>query len=125
MPAGKVSLTVVVPVELDGPALETVILYWPVPPAVNVPCATFVTERSKTALSVVGGVVAGPLLPVQAAVVHSFGLLMLTWFEPSGFGALGLSVTSSTSIELPPDGIEAALVQVTFGTAPAQDQPAL
>ena len=62
MPAGSVSLTVVVPLELDGPALLTVIWYMPVPPAVNVPSADFVVVRLKVVAS--GGVVGfvtGPL----------------------------------------------------------------
>src|SRR5258706_13932515 len=116
MPVGKVSVTVVVTIELHTSALQTLIKYLRRPLAVNVPCATFVIERSKTALSVVGGVIVGPLLPPQ--VGHSFGFVTPTWLVPNGLGALGESVTSSTSIELPPDGMEFAFVQLTLGTAP-------
>lgn len=41
-----VSVTVVVPVVADGPALLTVIVYWPDPPAVKVDVAVLVIERS-------------------------------------------------------------------------------
>lgn len=47
MAAGNVSVTVVVPVVLDGPALLTVIVYWPLPPAVKVAEAVLVIARSK------------------------------------------------------------------------------
>src|SRR5260221_640185 len=118
MPAGKVSVTVVVPVELDGPAFATVILYCPVPPAVNVPCATFVTDRSKIVVSVGGGAMIGPLLALQLGLVHSLGLLTEATLLPSGFGALAEMFTSSSRIELPLAAIEFGLVQAIFGTAP-------
>lgn len=85
----------------------------------NVPCATFVTARSKTELSVVVGVETGPLL----AAFVSPGLLTLTVLAGSGLGAPAEIVMSKISRLSPPDGIEFALVQVTFGTTPVQDQP--
>lgn len=116
---------VVVPLECEGPALETVNLYWPLPPAVKTPCATLVMVRSKLMASGVVGVETGPLFARQEPVMHSAGLLMLTMFAPSGFGALGEIVTSSTSMLLPPEVIGFGLVQVTFGTVPEHAQPAV
>lgn len=52
MAAGKVSVTVVVPVVLDGPAFDTVMVYWPLPPAVKVAEAVLVMARSKVELTV-------------------------------------------------------------------------
>src|SRR5438477_180953 len=111
MPLGSASLTVVVPVELDGPALLTVILYWPLPPAVKVPCAAFVTARSKLVVTGVGGVTIGPLPPPH--VGHSFGFDNTTVFAPSVPDTPGATFTSSNNIMLPPAGIELAFVQVT------------
>lgn len=121
MPLGKVSLTVVVPVELDGPALVTVIWYWPVPPAVKVPCATFATERSKLMFSGVGPVLTGPLLPG----LPSDGLLTVAVLAASGSVALGEMVMSSSNMLLPLARIELLLVQVMPGTVPVQVQPGL
>lgn len=120
-PAGSVSATVVVPVEFDGPLFVTVILYWPVPPAVKAVFATFVTARSKTEFRVVAGVETGPLL----AALVSPGLLMLTVFGGSGFDAPAEMLMSSLSKLSMPDGIGFALVQMTFGTEPEHDQPAV
>lgn len=122
-PAGKVSVTVVVPVVLDGPLLVTVILYWPVPPAVNVPCATFTIARSKFGVSGVGPLEAGPLFALQLG--HSFGFDTVTRLAANGLDALAAMLTSSTSTLLPPDAIELELVQVTFGTLPVHVQPGL
>lgn len=119
IPAGKVSLTVVVPVEFDGPAFETVILYWPLPPAVNVPCATFAIERSKLLTTGVVPLDAGPLLPA----LESPGLLTVAVLATNGFDALAASVTSKINMLLPPAAIILLLVQLTFGTAPVQVQP--
>src|SRR5205085_77979 len=120
---GKVSLTVVVPVELDSPAFATVILYCPVPPAVNVPCATFVTDRSNVLVSGGAGAVNGPLF-WQLGLAHSLGLLTEATLLPSGFGALAAMFTSSSNMLLPPDGIEFGLLQLTLGTTPVHVQPA-
>src|SRR5258708_26755706 len=116
MPDGKFSSMVVVPVELDGPLLVTVILYWPPAPAVNVPTASFVTIRSKTELSVVVGVETGPLL----APFVSPGLLRVTVLAGSGFAAPAEIDMSSNKKLSPPEGIEFVFVQETFGTAPVQ-----
>src|SRR5437868_9120913 len=122
MPAGKVSLTVVVPVELDGPAFETVILYWPLPPGVNVPCATFATDRSKLVVTGVGPpVVAGPLPAPQ--VGHSFGFEIVTELAAMLPTTLAAMFTSKSSVLLLLDAIELLFVQVTFGTAPVHVQP--
>src|SRR5690349_16595687 len=118
MPDGKVSVTVVVFDESDGPAFETVITYWPVPPARNVPCATLATLRSKLPTTGVVPLDTGPLSLVQVA--HSLGLdtvALLAASTPDAFDAI---VTSSTRMLLVPDAIEFANVQVTFGTAPPQ-----
>lgn len=119
-PAGNVSVTVLVPVEFDGPALLIVMLYWPVPPLVKVPTAVLVIVRSKTELSGVGGVLTGPLLLVQ--VGHSFGFETVTWLAGNGFGAVGDKVTSRISNEFPPAGITFGFVQVMFGMVPEQVQ---
>lgn len=116
---------VVVPLECDGPAFETVNLYWPLPPAVNTPCATLVIVKSKLIASGVVGVETGPLLARQEPVMHSAGLLTLTIFAPSGLGALGEIWTSSTNMLLPPETIGFGLVQVTLGTVPEHVQPAV
>lgn len=120
-PVGNVSLTVVVPLESDGPLLVTVILYCPVPPAVNVPCAAFATVRSKLVLSEVGGVVIGPFPLVQLG--HSFGFETETTLPPKGVTAEEEIVTSRISMLLPPDAIELELVQTAFGAVPVQVQP--
>lgn len=119
MPAGKVSLTVVVPVEFDGPAFDTVILYWPLPPAVKAPCATFTIERSKLLTTGVGPLDAGPLLPA----LESPALLTVAVLAANGFDALAASVTSRINMLLPPAAIILLLVQLTFGTVPVQVQP--
>lgn len=116
--AGNVSVTVLVPVELDGPALLMVMLYWPLPPLVNVPTGVLVIVRSKTELSGVTGVVIGPLSEVH--VGHSFGLLTVTELPGNGFGAVGLIVTSKISMLVPPAAITFGLVQVMFGIVPEQ-----
>ncbi len=121
MPVGKDSLTVVVPVEFDGPAFETVILYCPVPPAVKVPCVTFATERSKLMFSGVVPVLTGPLLPG----LPSDGLLTVAVLAASGSVALGEMVMSSSNMLLPLARIELLLVQVMPGTVPVQVQPGL
>src|SRR5437868_14509594 len=114
MPAGKVSLTVVVPVELDGPALATVIRYFPVLPAVNVPCAVFVTERSKLVVTGVGPDEAGPLFAPQ--VGHSFGFDTPAVLAGRFPVTPAPTFTSRINMELPPAAMTFALVQVTLGT---------
>ncbi len=118
---GSVSATVVVPDESDGPAFETVTLYWPVPPAVNVPCAIFAIVRSKLVLSGVGGVVIGPLPPVQLG--HSFGFETETTLPLNGVVADEEMFTSKINMLLPPDAMEFELVQTALGAAPVQLQP--
>ena len=114
-------MTVVVPVELDGPALLTVIVYWPVPPAVNGAEAAFNTLKSKTILSGVRPLLTGPLLPG----LPSDGLLTVAVLAASGSDAPAEIVTSSSNMLLPLARIELVLVQVTFGTAPVHVQPGL
>lgn len=111
---------VVVPVESDGPLLVTVSLYCPEPPAMNWPTVVLATVRSKLLLT---GVV-----PLDAELLPAFaspGLLTEALLAGNGFGADGDNVTSSTIRLLPVGGIAVVLVQVTFGTAPVQVQPAL
>lgn len=71
MAAGSVSVTVVVPVVADGPALLTLIVYCPVPPAVNVADAVLVIDKSELT----------PTVSVSVAVllagVESIALLMV------------------------------------------------
>lgn len=111
---------VVVPVESDGPALVTVILYWPEPPATNWP--TVVLAICKSKLLVTG------VVPLEAELlpgVVSPELFNVTLLAGNGLGADGESVTSSTIIVEPPGAIEFVLEQVTFGTLPVHVQPAL
>lgn len=91
------------------------------PPAVNVPCATLVMDRSKLEVSGVGPLETGPLLALQPA--HSFGFDTVARFAGSGLAALAAMFTSSTSTLLPPEAIRLALVQVGVGTAPVHVQP--
>lgn len=112
------SVTVFVPVELDGPALLMVILYWPEPPLVNAPIAVLVMVRSKLELSGVTGVVIGPLSLVQ--VGHSFGLLTVAELPGNGLGAVGLIVTSKISKLLAPAAMTFGFVQVMLGIVPVQ-----
>ena len=63
----------------------------------------------------------GPLFEVQ--VEHSFGFETETMLPPSGVAALDEMFTSRIKMLLPPDAIEFALVQVTFGAAPVHVQP--
>src|SRR5437868_14642743 len=107
MPAGKVSLTVVVPVELDGPALATVIRYCPVLPAVNVPCAVFVTERSKLVVTGVGPDEAGPLFAPQ--VGHSFGCDITGRMGVVLPGTVAAAFRSRINMELTPAAMRLAL----------------
>src|SRR2546423_670298 len=121
MPVGSASLTVAVPLELDGPLLVTVILYRPLPPAINAPTVVLATDRSKEVETGVTGVMMGPLPPPQ--VGHSFGFEIETWLPgrlPVTFGA---TVTSRKRTLAPPDGMGFALVHRTLGTAPVQVQP--
>ena len=123
MPAGKVSITVVVPDEVDGPAFETVITYWPVAPARNVPCATFVTLRSKLVLTGVEPVETGPLSALQPG--HSFGFDTVALLAAKAPETPEAIITSRTKMLFVPDAIELAKVHVTFGTAPPHVQVAV
>lgn len=67
------------------------------------------------------GVVIGPLL----AAFVSPGLLKATVFAGSGLLAPAEIVMSNSNRLSPPDGIEFALVQETFGTVPVQVHPAV
>lgn len=122
-PAGKVSVMVLVPVEFDGPALLMVMLYWPLPPLVNVPTGVLVIVKSNTELKGVTGVVIGPLSEVQ--VGHSLGLLTVAEFPGNGFGAVGLIVTSKISRLFAPAAMTFGLVQVMFGIVPEHVQVAV
>lgn len=123
MPVGKVSVTVVVPEEAEGPAFETVITYWPVPPALNVPWATLAMLRSKLVETGVVPLETGPLSLLHAA--HSFGFDTLALFAANAPVTPDAIVTSSTRMLFVPDGIELAKVQFTFGTAPPQTHVAV
>lgn len=108
------------PVESDGPALVTVILYCPEPPATNWPTVVLAICRLKFCVTGVG-----PLEAELLPGVVSPGLLTDALLAGSGFGAEGDSVTSSTMIVEPLGAIEFVFVQLTFGTLPVQVQPAL
>lgn len=109
-----------VPVESDGPALLTVILYCPEPPATNWPTVVLAVCRLKFCVTGVG-----PLEAELLPGVVSPGLLTDALLAGSGFGAEGESWTSSTIIVEPLGAIEVVLVHVTLGTLPVQVQPAL
>lgn len=115
------SATVVVPEESDGPLFDTVILYWPLPPAVKVPCATFAMLRSKLVVSGVGGVVIGPLPLVQLG--HSFGFETETTLPFKGVVADEEMFTSKISMLLPLGAMEFEFVQTALGAAPVQLHP--
>ena len=82
MPAGKLSLTVVVPVLLDGPLFETVMVYWPLPPAVKVAEAVFVIARSKLA----------EMLSVSVAVLLA-GVVSSEWLIVAVFAMVPVAAT--------------------------------
>src|SRR5262245_34081523 len=119
MPAGNRSLSVVVPDESDGPLLVTVILYLPVPPAVNWPTVVLAATRSNEVVTGVVPLEDGPLL----VLLLSPGLLTMTKLAARLPVALEATVTFRNSTLGPPAGIGFGLVQVTFGTLPVHIQP--
>ncbi len=103
-PAGRASVTVIVPVVGEVPVLLTTIAYVPLVPIVKVPVCDFAIASTGVA-TVVGSVAVGEFVappPLTVAVLVACGTAAASTFTASAIG-----------FPVPPAAIAVVLVQVT------------